>query len=259
LAPKATAGNFTLHSRTIGALPIINRFMDRCRLRETLEKFFPPEDGRNRISTATAILLLVRNILISRQPIYGVGEWAASFVPELLDLREDQLKSLNDDRVGRALDRLFDANFPQLVLEITQHVVTEFNLQLSELHNDSTTIRFYGDYEPFDQPQLRRGKPTVAIRHGHSKDHRPDLKQLLYILTVTDGGGVPVYFTTDNGDRCDDTTHLSTWNLLRELTGRNDFLYVARGHSELLVVEIIEDEEVKLKKATSARRSLEMI
>lgn len=227
LAPKATAGSFTLHSRTVGALPIINRFIERCRLRETLDTFLPAEDGRNRVSTATAILLLVRNILISREPIYGLGEWAAAFAPELLDLREDQLKHLNDDRVGRALDRLFDTNFSQLVLEIIQHVVTEFDLNLSELHNDSTTVRFYGDYELFDQPQLRRGKPTVAIRNGHSKDHRPDLKQLLYILTVADDGGVPVYFTTSGGDTCDDTTHRSTWNLLRELTGRNDFLYVA--------------------------------
>lgn len=227
LAPIATAGNFTLHSRTIGALPIINHVIDRCRLRETLDKFLPAEDGRNRISTTTAILLLVRNILISREPIYGLGEWAAAFVPELLDLREDQLKSLNDDRVGRALDRLFDADFPQLVMAITQHVVTEFDLKLSELHNDSTTVRFYGDYEEFDQSRSRRGKPTVAIRQGHSKDHRPDLKQLLYILTVTDDGGVPVYFTTDDGDTCDDTTHISTWKLLRELTGRSDFLYVA--------------------------------
>ena len=109
----------------------------------------------------------------------------------MLDLRENQLKHLNDDRVGRALDRLFDTNFSQLVLDVMQHVVTEFDLDLSELHNDSTTVRFYGDYELFDQPQLRRGKKTVAIRNGHSKDHRPDLKQLLYILTVSDDGGCP--------------------------------------------------------------------
>lgn len=227
LAPKASGQDLTLHSRTIGVLPILNRLIDRCQIREALDRFLPEEDGRNRISNSTAILLLVRNVLISREPIYGLGQWAAAFVPEQLDLREDQLRSLNDDRVGRALDRLFDANFSQLVMAITQQVVNEFNLDLSELHNDSTTVKFYGDYEPFDQPQLRRGKTTAAIRQGHSKDHRPDLKQLLYILTVTDDGGVPIYFTTADGDQHDDTTHVSTWDLLRQLTGRADFLYVA--------------------------------
>ena len=227
LAPKATGSDLVLHSRTIGALPIINRLMERCRLREILSRHLPAEDGRNRIDTANAVLLLVRNILISREPLYGVGQWAAAFVPELLQLREDQLKSLNDDRVGRALDRLFDANFPDLVMDITRNVIDEFNLDLSELHNDSTTIRFFGDYDAFDQPQKRRGKATVAIRQGHSKDHRPDLKQLLYVLTVANDGGVPVYFTTDDGDRHDDVTHVPTWDLLYQLTGTADFLYIA--------------------------------
>lgn len=226
-APKASGSDLVLHSRTIGALPIINRMIERCRLYEILSFHLPAEDSRNRIETATAILLLVRNVLISREPLYGVGQWAAAFVPELLQLREDQLKSLNDDRVGRALDRLFDVNFPDLVMDITRNVIREFDLDLSELHNDSTTIPLFGDYDAFEQPQMRRGKATVAIRQGHSKDHRHDLKQLLYILTVTDDGGVPVYFSTDNGDRNDDVTHIPTWDLLRQMTGTTDFLYIA--------------------------------
>lgn len=190
-------------------------------------EFLPQEDGRQRVDTATAILLLVRNILISREPIYGIGAWAAAFAVELLDLREDQLRSLNDDRVGRALDRLFDASVPEMVVKITRQVVQEFKIDLSELHNDSTTIKFYGAYEEFEQPTTCRGKKTAAIEHGHSKDHRPDLKQLLYILTVSDDGGVPIYFTADDGNKHDDQTHIATWNLVRELVGNKEFLYVA--------------------------------
>jgi transposase len=226
-APKASGGDLTLHSRAIGVLPIVNQFIARCRLREILCQFLPREDARNRVDTATAILLLVRNILISREPIYGIAQWAAAWVPELLDLHEDQLRSLNDDRVGRALDRLFDAAVPEMVMQITQQVIKEFQLELSELHNDSTTVKFYGAYERFEKPVTRRGKKTVAIEHGHSKDHRPDLKQLLYILTISDDGGVPVYFTTNNGNTHDDQTHIPTWDLLRQLVGRADFLYVA--------------------------------
>ncbi len=82
---------------------------------------------------------------------------------------------------------------PDLVMAVTRNIVNEYKLELPELHNDSTTVRFYGDYDQFEEPVLRREKTTVAIRQGHSKDHRPDLKQLLYILTVSDDGGVPVY------------------------------------------------------------------
>jgi transposase len=226
-APKATGPDLLLRSRTIGALPIINHMIQRCRLKEIVGRHLPLEDSRHRVPTSTAILLMVRNILMSREPLYGIGHWAAAFIPELLDLREDQLKNLNDDRIGRALDRLFDADFPALLMDVTRHVAGEFKLDLSELHNDSTTVRFFGAYEECEQPQSRRGKLTAAIRHGHSKDHRPDLKQLLYILTLTDDGGVPVYFTTDDGDKNDDKTHIATWNVLHQLTGRADFLYIA--------------------------------
>ena len=68
---------------------------------------------------------------------------------------------------------------------------------------------------------------TLAITFGHSKDHRPDLKQLLLILTVTADGGVPLHFRAASGNVTDDTTHRDTWDLLCGLTGRRDFLYVA--------------------------------
>ena len=158
-----------------------------------------------RIPTATGLLLLLKNLLVSREPLYGLGEWAARHVPELLGLAPDQLPSLNDDRVGRCLDRLFDADIPSLTLAVVVHAVREFAVELDELHNDSTTITFHGDYETAD----RRSGPCGAgrgwpITWGHNKDHRPDLKQLLYILTVARDGAVPVQFRVQSGNATDD-------------------------------------------------------
>ncbi len=59
------------------------------------------------------------------------------------------------------------------------HAVREFGVNLDELHNDSTTITFHGDYEAADQQRTLRGKLRLAVTHGHNKDHRPDLEQLL--------------------------------------------------------------------------------
>jgi len=53
------------------------------------------------------------------------------------------------------------------------------------------------------------------------------LIQLLYILTVSDDGGVPVYFQTSSGNVADDQTHQATWKLMAELVKRPDFVYVA--------------------------------
>ena len=223
----ARAAGHTLNSSTIGVLPILDRFFDRLRLKSFFRDHLPREDRRCRIATATGLLLLLKNLLVSREPLYGIGEWAARHVPKRLGLSPAQLPALNDDRVGRCLDRLFDADIPTLTLAVVVHAVREFAVDLDELHNDSTTITFHGDYETADQERTLRGRLRLAVTWGHNKDHRPDLKQLLYILTVTRNGAVPVQFRVQSGNATDDRSHVATWDLLGKLTGRRDFLYVA--------------------------------
>jgi len=67
----------------------------------------------------------------------------------------------------------------------------------------------------------------VSITWGHSKDHRPDLKQLLYILTVSRDGAIPIHYRAASGNVTDDVTHRDTWELLCQLAERRDFLYGA--------------------------------
>lgn len=223
----AHAHGHTLQSRKVGALPVIDHFLKQLDIHEFFTKRLPREDRRSRVPTATALLLLVRNLLVSREPLYGIGEWAARYATRWLGLSDEQLPSLNDDRAGRALDRLFDADIPALVLDVAAHAVREFDVTLDELHNDSTTVTFHGDYEDAARERLLRGRLRLAVTWGHNKDHRPDLKQLLYILTVSSDGAVPVHFRVESGNATDDRSHIATWDLLRTLTGRCDFLYVA--------------------------------
>jgi transposase len=114
-----------------------------------------------------------------------------------------------------------------LIMAVVHHVIREFKVGLEELHNDSTTVSFYGAYDEAGQESEQRGRPTHAITWGHSKARRPDLKQLLYILTVTSDGNVPVYFSSASGNTVDDGTHIGTWDLLHALIGHANFLYVA--------------------------------
>lgn len=223
----AHAGRQTLRSVKVGALPIINRILQRLRLEEFLQEHLPPEDRRVKVPAAKALLVLVRNLLVSREPLYGIGEWAAGYAPDLLGLTPEQLEGLNDDGVGRALNWLFRSEQTTFVLAVVRHTVREFTVTLEQLHNDSTTITFHGNYADAAEEGTRSGQTTLAITWGHNKDHRPDLKQLLYILTVSDDGGVPVHFRVESGNTVDDQTHQETWELLCELAGRRDFLYVA--------------------------------
>jgi transposase len=226
-APVAHRRGRSLSSQTLGALPILNRLLQRIRLEQFLHAALPTHDARTKLSPVKALLVLLRNLLLSREPMYGIGEWAARHVADQLGLAPDDIQCLNDDRVGRALDSLFAADVPSLVLAVATHVVKEFGVRLDELHNDSTTVSFCGAYADASLPRRVLGRPTLAITFGHSKDHRPDLKQILFILTVSEDGGVPLHFRAESGNVVDDQTHRDTWELLCQLTGRRDFLYVA--------------------------------
>ena len=216
-----------LTTHAVGALPILNQILGRMKLQGFLEGYLPPEDGRTKLPTSRALMVLVKNILVARNPIYGVGEWAAGYAPDLLGMRPTELEYLNDDRVGRALEKLHQSDRVSLCLAVAAHAIKHFHVELDELHNDSTTISFYGAYDRQLRETPDPDRPRPVITWGYSKDHRPDLKQLLYILTVAGDGAVPIHWAAASGNVTDDTTHRDTWDLLCRLTGRRDFLYVA--------------------------------
>ena len=68
---RARSGNQTLRSWTVGGLPLINRVLQRIDLEALLEKHLPKDDPRLKIPTRRGLLLLVKNILLSREPIYA--------------------------------------------------------------------------------------------------------------------------------------------------------------------------------------------
>jgi transposase len=216
-----------LTTHNVGALPLLNRILKRMKLDEFLQEYLPPEDGRTKVPTARVLLVMVRNLLVSREPFYGVGEWAARQAPDLLGLSPEQVAGLNDDRCGRAADKLFACDQPSLILAAVAYAARDFAVNLDELHNDGTSVSVYGAYQAAARERRERGRVTPAVTFGHSKDHRPDLKQLMYALTVTADGAVPVHFSVGSGNLTDDQTHQDTWDLLVEMVGRPDFLYVA--------------------------------
>ena len=221
-----SAQGLRLISKAVGPLPLVNRFLERLQIKSLLTKFVPAGDRRQRLAPATGLGVLLRNVLLSRKPLYALAEWAQRFDAPLLGLRTNAPEYFNDDRVGRCLDALFRADRATLMTEIVVHAVQEFALDLREFHNDSTTVTFTGQYPQADGTP-EHGRPTHRITYGPNKDHRADLKQLLFILTTTADGSVPIWAHVDHGNTTDDVTHIRTWEALRKLTGTADFLYVA--------------------------------
>ena len=219
------AGPFDLRPEVLGALPIIDHFLTRLGADALIEDYVG-FDGRARLDPARALGVVLRALCLSHQPVYALGEWAAQFDPDLLGLEPDEVEALNDDRVGRSLARLFDADRASLLTALVVGMICAFGIDCSQLHNDSTTITFAGAYRAANG-RTRGGKATAVLARGHNKDHRPDLKQLLWVLTVSSDGAVPLAHRVEAGNTADDVTHIPTWDTLVDLVGRADFLYVA--------------------------------
>jgi len=217
---------FELGSQQLGALPIVHAFVARAGVARVLDRCLAAGDARVALPAATVIGVLIANLCVAREPLYGLADWAARHDPALLGLGDGQAALLNDDRVGRALDDLFHADRATLLTELMLGVITEFGIDCSQLHNDSTSITVHGDYHAADG-RPRAGKATVAAALGHSKDHRPDLKQFVLTLTISADGAVPIAHRLLDGNTSDDQTHIATWDGLVALVGRPDFLYVA--------------------------------
>ena len=218
--------NLKLVTHLVGALPIVNYYLDQLGIDELFEEAFPTSK-RAEISHAKALGALLRNIILrDRHPLYSHAEWCKNIQPSLLKMLPEQTERLNDDRIGRSLDKVFDSDRAVAMTEIVRRAIIKFKINLKQLNNDSTTLTLSGSYEAADG-SIVRGQPSLNITYGHNKDHRPDLKQLLFILTVSSDGAVPVHYRMMNGNTADVSTHIETWDLLRELTGNTSFLYVA--------------------------------
>lgn len=217
--------------KRIGEIPILQTLIERLRWREILLSYIKPH-GNETVPAVDTLLVLVWNIACGRHPLYELSEWVAELDGGLLEHTTDSAENLYaDDRFARALDKLYAADRASMVTDIALQIIETTGVDLSELHNDSTTVKTYGQMP---------GKTATGLyfTQGHSKDYRPDLKQIVYNLTISADSALPIHYKTYPGNRTDDTLHIETWNALRQITGKADFLYVAdskvRTHKQLL-------------------------
>ncbi len=96
-------------------------------------------------------------------------------------------EDFNDDALGRALDKIHAYGQTRLFSELAFEIGVEQNLLGKSAHIDSSSLSVEGEYvEQAPAAAEEPLKPRVLPKHGHSKDHRPDLKQMVLNLPLTD-------------------------------------------------------------------------
>lgn len=211
--------NSSLVRRYVGELPILRACAERLGFRSIISRYLSSH-GNEKIAAVDSLMVMVYNIACGRQPVYELEHWATRMGRRVLPSNGAGMNMLNDDRFGRVLDKLYMADRASLATEIAVETTRIEQLEHTRVHNDSTTVKAYGRI-----PGTTR--TGLYLARGLSKDHRPDLKQLVYSLTISSDGAVPIHYKTYPGNRTDDTTHIETWTTLRHIVGRPDFLYVA--------------------------------
>jgi transposase len=209
-----------LKTNLLGPHPIIRHFIERLNLHDIVRSAVGT--GREPvIDHGEALAALVHNILDSPAPLYRIAAWAEPVAPQAFAFTSEQKASLNDDRIARMLDALVSERGRGIWFRLALRIIKQFKIATARMHHDTTTVTFHGQY--------RGSVAAPRITHGHNKDHRPDLKQLVFGLTVSADGAVPVHHQVLSGNRTDDTVHRANLEDLRHILGRGDFVYVADG------------------------------
>ena len=210
--------NTLLRKFVLGAHPIIEHYLQKLRIGELIATYIP-QDRRTILPIERTLSLLIHNILTAPTPMYAFADWLAPLDEQCLGLEPAELACIQDDRIGQALERFYHGRHKDVFFHLALRAIKIFELHCAQIHQDTTTVTFSGRYPAWRAPE--------TLTHGHNKDHRPDLKQLVLGLSVTADGSVPLVHKIYSGNQTDDRLHLENHQRLRRLLQRCDFTYVA--------------------------------
>lgn len=156
-------------------------------------------------------------------PLYLFEQFFVGKATEHLIGEGVQPEHLNDDRLGRALDKFHQVGVTKLFMTLAMRAVKQFGISMPSIHLDSSSFHVDGEYQADDTfetaaAEIIAGIPqhcssdrdnqeslpsTIVITHGYSRDHRPDLKQFIIDTICTADGDIPLYLRVADGNEND--------------------------------------------------------
>src|SRR5215813_9264286 len=157
-------------TQIVGALPAIAHYFEQLDLAATIDELVPWEGD---VPLGTLVEVLIANRLLQPKALFRVGPWAqAAAVTDAYGVTAEQL---NDDRLGRALERLA-AHAPDIQAALVLKAIERFDLDVTQVHYDLTTVELYGAYE-VEAPEGQT-PPTPLPTYGRTRSGRKHIKQV---------------------------------------------------------------------------------
>src|SRR5437588_12173605 len=146
-------------TQTVGALPVIANYLERLNLAQAIDAAVPWE---GEVALGTLVEVLLCNRLLNPKALFRVDAWAQpAAVTDYFGLEAGQL---NDDRLGRALERLAD-HAAAVQASLVLAAIRRFELDVSQIHYDITSVELFGAYET----EAGQPPPTPLPTYGRTK------------------------------------------------------------------------------------------
>jgi transposase len=190
--------SWPLEIKNVGCCGLLGKLWDELGLTRVVDEHVPIDDQVG-LALGHALKALVLNIVGGRDPLYRVQRWAEDVPLDIIVGEGVRCEQLNDTALGRHLDRLFEAGAEGVFNAACLRVIDVEGIRLERMQGDTTSRLVFGAYRHDEDD-------AISITHGHSKDKRPDLKQMMYGL-VTSTDGIPLVGQVLSGNTSDKTWH----------------------------------------------------
>ena len=203
-----------LEIKTINHLGIIAGIIDEIGIVEIVNEQLGKKP-QEIVSSGVIIKAIILNGLgfVSR-PLYLFPQFFEDKATEHLLGQGVSSEHLNDDKIGRIMDKCYDYGISELFLLIALAAAQKYQINLGYSHLDSSSFSVHGEYKellPYFKESSSEAKKQadilkeipIRITHGYSRDHRPDLKQFMLNMIVSGDGDVPIFIETGSGNQSD--------------------------------------------------------
>jgi transposase len=100
--------------------------------------------------------MIINGLGFVSAPLYLFEKFFKGIATEHLLGEGIQPEHLNDDRLGRVLDKLYNAGLTEIFIRIALSAAGRFGVKMNSLHLDSSSFHVHGDYELM--PQMKLGQ-----------------------------------------------------------------------------------------------------
>lgn len=196
----ADLANADMEVKRLDHLGLVAGMCNELGLVEYFDKSLPSCGPDKKLSHGQLVLgMIINGLGYTSQPLYMYPEYMQDKPLDRLIGNGITASNFNQHSLGRTLDQLYESDVSDLYSKFALKVVNYLGLQPSSLHLDSTSFHVDGDKYNNDG----NDKHAVQITYGYSRDHRPDLHQVILNLIVDNHAGIPLFMQANDGNSSD--------------------------------------------------------